>query len=264
VYGRHRFPLRKGLYMLARLRSHLNYANSMATIAVFIAMGGGAYALTIPKDSVGAKQLRENAVRSAEIKRAAVGRSEIGTGAVRSRDVEDASLLAVDFQAGQLPAGPEGPEGPRGLAGTARAYAHVSGNRQRDCPTFSDPSLDEVDCEFTRSKGVSRVHIEREHAGNYSWCVTAPGLDPLTTPAYVVPEIEPPSSPVSTSPMNAGDAVAIPNGACGPNSFTVDTYYRTPQQVRNENNDDTVTVAGIARYAPTADGINVGFNIVIP
>ena len=41
----------------------LSYANVMATIAVFIALGGGAYAaLKVPKDSVGNKQLKNNAV----------------------------------------------------------------------------------------------------------------------------------------------------------------------------------------------------------
>lgn len=248
--------------MLTRLRPHLTYANVMATIAVFIAMGGGAYALTIPKNSVGAKQLKGNSVRS----------SEIREGAVRSSEVRDASLLAEDFKAGQLPAGPQGPRGPQGrrglagLAGTARAYAHVSGDRRGDCPDFADPSLDEVDCEFSRSKGVSRVHIERAHAGNYSWCVTAPGLDPETTPAFVVPEISAVGQPGTVGGQNAnpGDAAAVPNGSCGPNGFTVETYYRFSEEVRNAQNNGTVIVGTNARYAPTAEGVNVGFNIVIP
>jgi hypothetical protein len=41
----------------------------MATIAVFLALGGGAYAaLKLPKNSVGAKQLKPGSVRSAEVK----------------------------------------------------------------------------------------------------------------------------------------------------------------------------------------------------
>ena len=44
--------------MLARFASRLSYANVMATVAVFISLGGGAYAMSrLPKNSVGTKQL---------------------------------------------------------------------------------------------------------------------------------------------------------------------------------------------------------------
>jgi hypothetical protein len=46
----------------ADVRKQLTYANVMATIAVFIALGGGAYALSLPKNSVGPRQLKTNAV----------------------------------------------------------------------------------------------------------------------------------------------------------------------------------------------------------
>jgi hypothetical protein len=47
----------------------LNYANLMATIAVFIALGGSAYAaLKLPKNSVGTKQLKKNAVTGVKVK----------------------------------------------------------------------------------------------------------------------------------------------------------------------------------------------------
>ena len=50
---------------MARIRSSLSYANVIATIALFVALGGGAYAaITLPKNSVGAKQLKKNAVVS--------------------------------------------------------------------------------------------------------------------------------------------------------------------------------------------------------
>ena len=46
-----------------RLRCHLSYANVMATVAVFVALGGGAYAATaLPRGSVGRAQLRDHAV----------------------------------------------------------------------------------------------------------------------------------------------------------------------------------------------------------
>jgi hypothetical protein len=51
------------------LLNKLTYANVMATIAVFIALGGGAYAATqLKKNTVGAKQLKKNAVTGVKVK----------------------------------------------------------------------------------------------------------------------------------------------------------------------------------------------------
>ena len=85
--------------MLTQLRRRLSYANVMATVAVFLALGGGAYAaFKLPKNSVGTQQLRKNAVTSSKVK--------------------NHSLLASDFRLGQLPAGPRGPQGIPGHDGT--------------------------------------------------------------------------------------------------------------------------------------------------
>jgi hypothetical protein len=59
-------------------------------MALFVALSGGAYALTIPNNSLGAKQLKKNAVTGSKIKR----------GAVTSLHVKDSSLLSSDFKAG--------------------------------------------------------------------------------------------------------------------------------------------------------------------
>ena len=83
---------------MSRIRNSLTYANVMATIAVFLALGGGAYAATqLPKNSVGTRQIKKNAITSAKVK--------------------DRSLLKQDFKAGQLPAGPQGVQGPKGDKG---------------------------------------------------------------------------------------------------------------------------------------------------
>jgi hypothetical protein len=58
---------------LARLRSRLSYANITATLALFIALGGTGYAaITLPRNSVGAEQIRSKAVRSSDIRDRAV------------------------------------------------------------------------------------------------------------------------------------------------------------------------------------------------
>ncbi len=68
---------------MRRMRDRLSYANVMATIAVFIALGGSAYAATqLGKNTVGTKQLKKNSVTAAKIKDAAITAGKIQDGAV--------------------------------------------------------------------------------------------------------------------------------------------------------------------------------------
>jgi len=58
--------------MKSRLRPKLNYSNAIATIALFVALGGAAVAAGLPKNSVGPKQLKRGAVTTAKLRKAAV------------------------------------------------------------------------------------------------------------------------------------------------------------------------------------------------
>jgi hypothetical protein len=63
-------------------RPQLSYANVIATIALFVALGGAAVAAGLPKNSVGTKQLKRGAVSAAKIKRAAVTAGKLAPKAV--------------------------------------------------------------------------------------------------------------------------------------------------------------------------------------
>jgi hypothetical protein len=63
-------------------RPKLSYANVIATIALFVALGGAAVAAGLPKNSVGTNQLKRGAVSAAKIKRAAVTAGKIAPKAV--------------------------------------------------------------------------------------------------------------------------------------------------------------------------------------
>ena len=78
------------------MRPRLSYANVMATIAVFIALGGASYAaLKVPKNSVGAKQLRKNAVRTAKIRKEAVTAAKIRKGTLTGQQINVSTLGTV-------------------------------------------------------------------------------------------------------------------------------------------------------------------------
>jgi hypothetical protein len=51
-----------------KLRSRLTYANLMSSVALFVALSGGAYALSVPKNSIGAGELRHGAVTATKVK----------------------------------------------------------------------------------------------------------------------------------------------------------------------------------------------------
>ncbi len=62
--------------MPGRLRSKLTYANVMATLAVFIALGGGAYAVSLAKNSVKSKQIKNGAVKSKDVGNGQIGAAD--------------------------------------------------------------------------------------------------------------------------------------------------------------------------------------------
>jgi hypothetical protein len=63
-------------------RPKLNYANVIATIALFVALGGAAVAAGVPKNSVGAKQLKKGAVTTKALRNKAVTSGKIAPKAV--------------------------------------------------------------------------------------------------------------------------------------------------------------------------------------
>ncbi len=68
----------------------------VAMAALFVALSGAAYAATLAKDSVGAKQIKANGVRSGEIQDGAVGANEIPDGSLTGADVQNESLKSAD------------------------------------------------------------------------------------------------------------------------------------------------------------------------
>ncbi len=82
-------------------RKHLSYANVIASVALFIALGGSAVAAaTLTRDSVGAPQIRKDAVRSPEIQKDAVRSPEIQKDAVRTSEIRNEGINISDISTG--------------------------------------------------------------------------------------------------------------------------------------------------------------------
>lgn len=92
-----------------RHRLPIILSTTALVVAVFgsTPLGEAALEQVVPRNSVGAAQLRNNAVTN----------RKLAAGAVTTGKVRNRSLLAVDFALGQLPRGEQGPAGPQGPVG---------------------------------------------------------------------------------------------------------------------------------------------------
>ena len=129
--------------MLIRIRRKLTYANVMATVAVFIALGGSAYAAAkitgknVKNGSLTGKDVKNNSLTGKDVKR----------------------LGAGDFKAGALPQGPRGPAGPAGPG--AKRFFVDTGVNVKDGVVFDNKDFDvEVDC------GIEQILVRRHAPAN--------------------------------------------------------------------------------------------------
>jgi hypothetical protein len=81
---------------MEKLRPRLTFANVMSCVALFVALGGSAYAATqLKKNSVGTKQLKKNSVTAAKIKKNAIVTAKLKNDAVTGAKVNTATLGTV-------------------------------------------------------------------------------------------------------------------------------------------------------------------------
>lgn len=71
----------------------------VAMIALFVALGGGAYAATAAKNSVASKSIKNNQVKTIDIKDGSVRSTDILDGDVQSADLADGSVVASKIAA---------------------------------------------------------------------------------------------------------------------------------------------------------------------
>lgn len=96
--------------MIAAIRRRLTYSNTIATLALFAALGGVAVAAGLPRNSVGTKQLKRRAVTAAKLAPKSViagklgpnsvGPGNIGNGAVTTAKLANGSVIAVTIKNG--------------------------------------------------------------------------------------------------------------------------------------------------------------------
>jgi hypothetical protein len=136
---------------MKKVREQLSPSLVISLVALFVALGGGAYA-AIGINSVGTKQLKRNAVTAAKIKRSAVTTpkvknqaitaaklknnavtsAKLANGGVASSKLADSSVVESKIADGSVSEAKLGPS----VGGRVLAYAYVSGGSV--VPTRSD------------------------------------------------------------------------------------------------------------------------------
>ena len=82
--------------MLRRLKGKLTYANVMASVAVFIALGGSAYAaLRVPPNSVGSRQLKVASVTTGKVANGAITAAKVAEHSLSGTDINLPALGTV-------------------------------------------------------------------------------------------------------------------------------------------------------------------------
>jgi len=83
--------------VISPIRKKLSYSNVVASIALFAALGGAAVAAGLPKNSVGAKKLKNGAVTTKKLRKEAVTNLKLRADAVSGSKIAGGSVGASDL-----------------------------------------------------------------------------------------------------------------------------------------------------------------------
>ena len=88
--------------MMKRMKGQLTFANVMSVIAVFLALGGTAFAVQLGKNTVGSKQLKKNAVTGAKVKAEAITEAKVKAEAITGAKVKADAITGAKVLNGSL------------------------------------------------------------------------------------------------------------------------------------------------------------------
>jgi hypothetical protein len=136
-----------------------SHGTVIAYVALFVALGGSAFAFNLGKNSVGTKQLRKNAVTAVKIK----------SNAVNGGKVEDGSLTGVDLANGTIP----GAKLDLGSLGTV-----PSATQAGDAHTLDGQSAEQISAasKLRCASGMTLYHgicFEENVSGTVEWNTAA-------------------------------------------------------------------------------------------
>jgi hypothetical protein len=180
---------------MRRLLSHLR-SQAVGYLALFVALCGTAYAVSLPPNSVGTKELKNGSVTA----------KKIAKDAVTSSRVKDGTLQAKDFAPGVLlkgATGATGPAGPAGGADTEILWAVVKAGDGVKAPVLARGhhalSVNRL------GKGGEEVTFDRD-VSQCAYSVTSGGSEPLYSAGISGPLF------ITVNPKFSADTVLVTTG----------------------------------------------------
>jgi hypothetical protein len=87
--------------------SRLTYANVVATLALFLAIGGGTVyaALELGRNDVKSKNIKKGAVKTSDLGKEAVTGAKVKEGSIAGGDLQDGTITAAEIQDGTITGG---------------------------------------------------------------------------------------------------------------------------------------------------------------
>jgi hypothetical protein len=216
-------------------RNRLTYANVMATLAFFAAVGGGAYAsFRVPPGSVGTAQLKDAAVTNAKL----------ANGAVTASKVAQHSLTGTQIKASSLGTVPNASHAARADRANSAAHAATAGSAALLTPGGAFKLLP-LQTDWATDDGTTApkasYYKDREgfvHLRGSVWQTGTAGADPNLI-AVLPPGFRPPPAPA---------------GGVGQEAFLAYTSNATPGDLSITSDGHIELVLGSPNYVGL-DGI---------
>lgn len=160
---------------MKRIRPRLSYANVVSTLCLFILLGGGAYAASkLPRNSVGAKQLKRNAVTGPKVAnrsltaadiRGPVDRAESAARADRAASADRAAAADRAVSADLLAGSPAAAFLPSSVVARAHSEVTIGGGGRNDPLLTIGPLTLEANCENTGLEIYVRIMASTSASG---------------------------------------------------------------------------------------------------
>jgi hypothetical protein len=160
---------------MKRIRPRLSYANVVSTICLFVLLGGGAYAASkLPRNSVGTKQLKKNAVKGPKVAnrsltavdiRGPVDRAESAARADRASSADRAASADHAASADLLGGSPPAAFLPSANVARASSAVSIGGGGRNDPLLTVGPLTLGANCENTGLEVYVRITASTTASG---------------------------------------------------------------------------------------------------
>lgn len=95
---------------MKKLASHLTYSRVVSTLALFLALGGGAYAISLGKNDVKSRHIDKGAVKSSDVAKNTLKGADVKGDSLKGSDIVEGTLDIAQFSAAaSTPFDPAGP-----------------------------------------------------------------------------------------------------------------------------------------------------------